>query len=291
MEYYHSISDFPDYLIGLISYTPLKIIFLSKSELPRHPKDANRIQSPFAIKWDVHPGLNAFERINIKMLPENIEHLIYTDNKTELLPLSSKKIGVTTDVILNTILSESNFRIWDMNIRGFAREISFKAFLASHEIGFWKTESLKSQRGDKADLAIRLKNNKYVFLQIKGVTSGACRFSGKNSTVAIETQLTRGRVNDHPTQSRLYFVTDFDFLVLCLEPVLTKLYHQELGIDATPEWEFFAIPVKELGTHPKYPNRLKSMQHKNYFEIENYRIDNNWLSQYRGINEDQKRMF
>ena len=40
----------------------------------------------------------------------------------------------------------------------------------------------------------------------------------KNSIIDIETQLSRGRVNDHPTQSRLYHFTDFEYLILALDP-------------------------------------------------------------------------
>ena len=39
------------------------------------------------------------------------------DSSKELLPLTAKSLGLKTDIIVDSILRESNFRIWDMNIK------------------------------------------------------------------------------------------------------------------------------------------------------------------------------
>jgi intergrase/recombinase len=54
MDYYHHADEFADYLVGLISYEPLRIIFISKDELPRHSKSKHHILSPFKIDWETH---------------------------------------------------------------------------------------------------------------------------------------------------------------------------------------------------------------------------------------------
>ena len=63
MSYYHKRKDFADYLVGLISYNPLNIVFISKAELPGHPRDNKHIISPFNLIWEKHPGLNAYNKI------------------------------------------------------------------------------------------------------------------------------------------------------------------------------------------------------------------------------------
>jgi hypothetical protein len=122
MSYYHKAEDFADYLVGLVSYTPFKLVLIARDELPRHSKSNEYILSPFKINWTTHLGLNDFNRINVSNYVESdITHLM-SYSETELLPLTSKKLQLSTNIILDTILLESNFRIWDMNIRGFARE-------------------------------------------------------------------------------------------------------------------------------------------------------------------------
>ncbi|MCK4828382.1 hypothetical protein KA005_72300, partial [bacterium] len=154
VEYYHSVDDFADYLVGLIFYVPLNIIFLKKSELPTHPRDTNRIISPFSVEWKGHPGLNAFDRIGIKQIDLSPTVYLCTDSKNELLPRSTQELLVKTDIILDAILHEGNFRIWDMLIRGFARERYFKDYLNSNHIKIYKPTECRRSRGDKADLAL-----------------------------------------------------------------------------------------------------------------------------------------
>jgi hypothetical protein len=47
LDYYHHKAEFADYLVGLISYSPLRILFLKKDELPTHLQSPEHIISPF----------------------------------------------------------------------------------------------------------------------------------------------------------------------------------------------------------------------------------------------------
>ena len=39
--------EFADYLVGLVSYDPFKVVFIDRENLPRIETNANYIQSPF----------------------------------------------------------------------------------------------------------------------------------------------------------------------------------------------------------------------------------------------------
>jgi len=278
LEYYHSASDFADYLVGLVSYSPMRVIFLQRTELPRHPRARNKILSPFEVRWDNHPGLNAFDRIGIDRIDLSTSRYLCSDPVSELLPRSAQKLNVKTGIILNTILKKVNFRIWDMSIRGFAREVYFQDYLREHRIAVYNPTSCRAQRGDKADLALcRKSDGKLHFLQVKGVSLNNCQFTGKSSTVAVETQLTRGRVNDHPTQSRLYLTTDFGVLLIGIDPSLVQKYREEVGFDRRFTWEFYALPVSNLATHLRFTRRLKSMQKFKYLELQAYLVSEPWI--------------
>lgn len=279
MEYYHDVRHFADYLVGLISYDPLNIIILEQSELPRHPDDKNKIRSPFTIDWQNHPGLNAWHRLGIQNGPSTDE---LTPSDYEKLPLTSIKIGMSTDIILNTILSEENFRIWDMSIRGFAREEVFKAQLMLRKIGVHSPSISGKRRADKADFTIKTKiDGHYKFFQMKGVSTNNCIISGSNSIVVTETRLTRGRQNDHPTQSRLYLSTDFDYLIIGLDPSLSAAYQKEIGVDAPNfDWQFYCIPTEKLVRHKRFPRRLNGFQSFKYSDLQPYLIDDQWYNEW-----------
>jgi hypothetical protein len=269
MDYYHGISHFSEFLVGLISYDPFKIIFINHDEIPRHTLDRSKILSPFSIVWDGHPGLNNFKRIGIDEIRINPE--VFSDKPgQELLPRTAEFIGVNSNIILDTILNEANFRIWDMSIRGFAREIAMQLFLNETKVRTFLPTRCKVERGDKADLALLCKvTSAYRFLQMKGISTNNCSFNGEESIVAIETQLTRGRVNDHPTQSRLYLRTDFDYLIVGLDPIQVRKYGREISSENGLHWQFFAVPTEELISHKTMPHRLNSLQRLNYKHILN----------------------
>lgn len=285
MEYYHSIDTFADYLVGLISYRPLRIIFLNKDELPRHLNDHNRILSPFRITWEGHQGLNAFQRIGIKRFQVNEIATPYLVSNKELLSLSANKVGLSSDVILSTILNPKNFRIWDMSIRGFAKEVAFTEFLNEHGVINQKPDNQYrvDGRANKSDLMLITTKGELKFLQVKGLSVNNCKFAGRSSVVAVETQLTRGRVNDHPTQSRLYLNTDFDYLIIGIDPSLVQKYHVELNLKPDLAWEFYAIPTSVLENHSQMPHRLKSLQTFKYLDIQDYLVDANWFSDWRKL--------
>lgn len=268
MDYYHRADHFADYLVGLISYSPLQIIVLERSELPRHPSSKEHILSPFTVNWKNHKALNAFSRFGVTLSDFSSTKI---DFKSEVLPLTAKKLGIASDVILNTILNEANFRIWDMSIRGFAREVIFQEMMKSHGIQVFPPSQLRSNRADKADHAIKL-GGKSKFLQMKGISTNNCDFNCRDPLIATETQLTRGRVNDHPTQSRLYLKTDFDYLILGMDPTVVDVCHQAIGKGSSLKWEFYLIPTEKLEGHHEMPHRLKSLQKMSYSSLQKYLI-------------------
>jgi len=270
LSYYFAFSDFADYLIGLVSYEPLNILLLDKNDLPEHIIDNRYIRSPFTVFWKDHPGLNNFSRIGIY---NKINPLIFAPSDFDLLKNTSCFLRLPSSYIIETIFKKGNFRIWDMTIRGFAREVSFINILRKNNISMIRPEELKKERADKADVAVNTVNG-YKLLQIKGISTTKCGFNQINPLLVIETMLTRGRINDHPTQSRLYYVTDFDFLVLCLEPAIVSLCQRSIGKPITFQWEYYIIPVDMLNKHRSYPNRINSMQYFNYSELQKFKINN-----------------
>jgi len=280
MDYYHHIDHFSEFLVGLISYDPLNIVILNKSEFPRHTADINRILSPFTINWKTHASLNAWDRIDISEAPSTDR---LKPNENELLPKTSRILDMTSDVIINTILSEENFRIWDMSIRGFAREVVFSKYISERSILATRPEDTGRERANKSDHAlISTTDNRYRFFQMKGASVNNCKFKGSDSIVATETQLTRGRVNDHPTQSRLYHYTDFDFLIIGLDPSLTTMFDQEIdGREPSFDWRFFCIPLDNLKHHHKFNNRLKSLQSFKYTDLDQFEINAAWYNQWK----------
>lgn len=272
MDYYHDINHFADFLVGLISYEPLVFIFLNQDEIPRHKLNNSKILSPFTIELNEHIGINNFKRIGIETIDLNSLNHIPKNLSNENLPKSSKRLNLKSEIIIDTILTDGNFRIWDMSVRGFAREVAIMNLLGKYNIKLLNPVPLKQLRGDKADFAVDILNTN-IFFQVKGVSTNNCRFSGKTSLVATETQLTRGRVNDHITQSRLYLKTDFDYLILALDPPLVQMYDNEIGIDSQLQWKIFCIPTSELKEHLKIPHRINSLQKIKYTELLKYELN------------------
>jgi hypothetical protein len=274
IDYYDKFCNYPDFLVGLISYDPLNIIVLSKDELPRHPDSNDHLLSPFTVDWSDHKGLNAFDRFGV-----NTKKFKYEIPKDliEVLPLTAKKIGISSNIILNTILNKANFRIWDLSIRGIAKEVVFKNYLSSHSIPMYQPCNLRSDRTDKADIALII-NTKNVFLQIKGISTNNCDLDSLDSIIAVETQLTRGQVNDHQTHSRLYLKTDFDYLVLGLDPPVVNACIKASNTEQRSNWEFYLIPTDKLEAHKEMGHRIKSIQKFNYSDLQQYKITD-WSKQ------------
>jgi hypothetical protein len=168
-----------------------------------------------------------------------------------------------------------------MSIRGFAREASFILYLTENNIALYKPVGLK-QRGDKSDIALfSIKDNKHFFFQVKGASIAKCIFNGEKSIVTVETRLTRGRFNDHPTQSRLYLLTDFDYLIVSLDTCFSQKYLLEIGESLEFTWQFYVIPTADLAVYSKFPNRIAPFQYLNYNKIQKYRITDEWLNNWQ----------
>ena len=261
LDYYHSIEHFADFLVGLVSYEPLKILVIDKNELPTHHKDSSKIISPFSVDYVSHKGFNAFDRIGVN----NLNYLSTKASSKKLLPRTSQSIGVDDEIIIDTILNEQNFRIWDMSIRGFAREQNFKKFLKDRNIAHFDASKVTESRPEKADGAFEVNDRMYLY-QMKGVSTNNCKFDLDDPIIATETQLTRGRVNDHPTQSRLYLVSDFTHLVLAIDPAISLLTKLKNNL----EWTFIIIPSHELENHKKMPHRYASLQKFRLSHLRNF---------------------
>lgn len=272
MDYYHSINHFADYLVGLISYEPFNVLILNQEEIPRHSLDNTKILSPFKISWQNHKALNNFNRIGIDNIDLESQNFIPKDFSLEKLPKSSQRLNIKSEIILDTILTDGNFRIWDMSIRGFAREIIINNFLSQYNIESLNPVPLKKERGEKADFAVKI-SDKNIFFQVKGVSTNNCKFNGNDSLVATETQLTRGRVNDHPTQSRLYLKSDFEYLMLALDPPLVQKYSKEIGINTNLKWQIFCIPTSQLKEHAIINHRLNSLQKIKYIDLLKFELN------------------
>ena len=277
MDYYHKVSDFADYLIGLVSYTPFEVVIIPKDELPTVPSNADYIQSPMYISIKQRNYINQFNRLNIyKQLLFPQEEITVSDS--EILPLSANAISVKSEFILNSIYRPENFRIWDMNMRGFIRERSLRNLFTNNSIHTFPPTITGLERPEKSDLVLQKKNGDYVRFQVKGLTINGCTFSGQSSRIDCETQLSRGRVNDHPTQSRLYKVSDFEFVIIAMDPPYTN--HFNLEVFSTPkyQWSYYCVPVASLKVHPTYTSRIDSHQYILYTDLLQFQIDENWLT-------------
>ena len=265
LSYYHSIESFADFFVGLISYRPFRVFVVPKDRLERVQKDSSRIKSPFKLNASGSCYVNRFDLLGVNLDNADFSSIYATDDD-ELLPLTSRATGLKTEIIVDTILRECNFRIWDMSIRGFAREIALKKELRAAGIPFvGNPATVRPERGDKSDLAVLNDRSRYHFIQVKGCSVNNCRFDG-DMKIATETQLTRGRVNDHPTQSRLYLASDFDYLALCIDPPIAN----RIGLGSG--WAFCLIPSSELRRHAKYGNRYASMQTFSKNDILRFRV-------------------
>jgi len=281
MSYYSRVDEFADYLVGLVSYDPFKVVFIDRENLPRIETNANYIQSPFTFDLiENSEAINKFDAIGVGRFNVPSDFFSF-DSSKELLPLTAKSLGLKTDIIVDSILRESNFRIWDMNIKGFARELAVRHFLEMAGITIYDPSVAGKPRPEKSDLALLSKQNNFVRFQVKGITLRGSKLDGENSIIDIETQLSRGRVNDHPTQSRLYHFTDFEYLILALDPSYAKAYNTEIYGKGRYKWEYYCFPQGTLDRHHKYTERIKSHQKLKYVDIQRYRIDSEWLKRWQ----------
>lgn len=277
MDYYHRVSDFADFLVGLISYDPLNIIIVPKEDLPR--VGPAHIQSPMYLNANDFDYVNNFSQLGIRNRLSYSRSDFVVGNP-EALSLSSKAIDVKSEFILRAIFIRENFRLWDMNMRGFIREKKLESALSSYGVHTFPVNITGRERSDKCDIVLRAQSGEYVRFQVKGLTWNGCRLNRGQTIVDCETQLSRGRVNDHPTQSRLYKVTDYEYLIVAIDPPYTNSL--SLSAFGTPDynWRFYAIPMADLRKHPTYPNRVFSHQKIPYDVLQRYLIEPDWFYQW-----------
>lgn len=278
-DYYHKVSDFADYLVGLVSYEPFQVVIIPKSALPRVDGHPEYIQSPMYISIKNGQYINEFDRIGINKVL-NFPDSITFCGKNEVLPLSSAAMNVKSEYILEAIFRVENFRIWDMNIRGFIRERILHNLLTYKQITRYPITITGLERAEKSDMVLRQNTNSYIRFQVKGLTFSGCKFCGRESRIDCETQLSRGRVNDHPTQSRLYKTSDFEYVIMAVDPPYTNHFSQEYYGFPDYNWSFYCVPTTALATHTTYANRIASHQYILYSELQQYKITDNWFLQW-----------
>lgn len=280
MEYYHKVSDFADYLVGLVSYEPFQVVIIPKEQLPRVPGHIDYIVSPMYIPLTTGNYVNAFNQIGINK-PLNFPAQITTISPNEILPKSSAAMCVKSEYILEAIYRVENFRIWDMNMRGFIRERALHNIFAINNITLFPPTITGLPRPEKSDIVLQKTDNSYIRFQVKGLTFSGCVFNKDSSRIDCETQLSRGRVNDHPTQSRLYMTSDFEYVIMAVDPPYTNRFSLEFFSKPEYAWSFYCVPTSVLATHPKYPNRIASHQYILYKDMQQYRIGSSWLMQWK----------
>ena len=277
MDYYHRVSTFADYLVGLVRYDPFEVVIIPKEELPRVEGEDDFIQSPMFISLKDRNYINQYERLKIYGKVFASKELV-VPSENEILPLSSELMKIKSDYILEAVFKTENFRIWDMNMRGFIREKSLHNLFESSGINVYPTTVTGLERPEKSDIVLKNTKGNYVRFQVKGLTLSGCVFNGTKSVLDCETQLSRGRVNDHPTQSRLYKKTDFDYLIIAMDPPYTNRFYKELYNTEKYMWTYYCIPTEALSKHHQYANRISSHQHIAFKDILKYKIDKDWLS-------------
>lgn len=281
IDYYHKVSDFADYLVGLVTYEPFQVLIVPKEDLPRVKRSQAYIQSPMYLDFLSSNKLNNFRQLGITQSMEFPSHLLTLDDD-ECLPAASNYLHLKSDFILRSIFIKDNFRIWDMNIRGFIREHVLNNVLLKNGIESYPAEIIHSKRSDKCDLLIKSNGSKPQRFQVKGLTWNGCCLDGPYTTIDCETQLSRGRVNDHPTQSRLYLSTDFDYLIIAMEPPYVNTLSLHAFGESNYNWKFYCIPTSDLRRHRLYTNRIASHQHIPFKELEErYAMDGHWLNQWK----------
>lgn len=262
--------------MGLISYSPLRLIIVPKEELPRVSGHPEYIESPLFLNFADSSRVNDFAQLGLPSSLRFSDDILEPEDR-ECLPASSRLLNLKSDFILKAIFKKDNFRIWDMNIRGFLREHIFQNVLSRHRIVSYPVAAPGTGRADKRDLVLRSKDGAFVKFQIKGLTWGSCRLDGSQTLIDCETQLSRGRVNDHPTQSRLYLATDFDFLIIALEPPYTQALTLAAWGEGDFGWQFYCLPMDRLQKHPSFPNRVFSHQRILFRDLKAYAIDESWF--------------
>lgn len=277
MGYYHRFDDFADFLVGLISYNPFRVLIIKKDELPPVEKDRHYIKSPADFSIANRNQCNNFSRLGITQ-DLQFPGSVVSPGENELLPMTAKKLNVKTEFIVSAIFDAANFRIWDMNMRGFIREFVLLRQIKRFDIKVYPVTAYSSSSGraDKIDVLLKTRlERRFVRFQVKGLTWGNMKTLER---IDCETQLSRGRINDNPTQSRLYHESDFDYLIIMIDPVYENQLSLSNGLGKNYNWGMYCIPTSVLDRHHKFTHRIKPHQYIGYRELQSYRIKDEWFS-------------
>lgn len=279
-DYYHKIEDFADFLVGLVSYEPFEVLIVPKGSLPTVPKYPGRIQSPMYLRIDDPETNNNFKQLgvtkNMKFPSE-----VTAPGNNECLPLSGKLLKLKSEFILKAVFNRKNFRIWDMNLRGFIREHMLLERLKAEKTAVYPPSETGLKRSDKCDFVLKTLTCKNSRFQIKGLTWSKTRFAGADTAVDCESQLSRGRINDHPTQSRLYRDDDFEYLIIAVDPPYSNTLSLEVFGKKDYAWKFYCVPMFELEKHKVYTDRVAPHQIIPYKSMQKYLIGEDWFDRWK----------
>lgn len=280
LDYYHRVDDFADYLVGLVSYHPFTVLIVPKEHLPLVSGHGDYILSPMFLHTEGSPFLNSYSYLGINRPMEFPEELLVR-SENECLPKSSALLDLRSDYILRAIFIKDNFRIWDMNMRGFIREHVLHSMIEEHGSVVYPPSVTALPRYDKSDLVLKTTDDRFVRFQVKGLTWKGCKLHRGAAVIDCETQLSRGRVNDHPTQSRLYMASDFESVIIAVDPPYTNALTKATFGQEDYSWSFYCVPQSRLTKHHKHTNRVASHQYIPFEELQQYRIDENWFAQWK----------
>jgi len=239
---YYKKSEFADFLVAL--HPRNGVIICPKKKLKTRGEISSRlnykeyIADPLPFEWDTE-WLNRYELLGMEVAepPALADH---TKEECSLLPKTILEIGFMDYDIVHAILDKSNFRIWNQLIRGSIREFHFGKFARRKGVKLFDPSRGELDGRERQKVDYLLQNGKRI--QAKGLTTRMCgdRFLG------CETQCSHGRV---PT--RLYKTSDFDYLVIVIDPNVLPVQLKKIQDINTEEYNFLIIPMSRLPIHPR----------------------------------------
>ena len=232
--------EFADFLIAM--HPTLGVIVCPKQHLMTrsqvNPKllYGERIADPLLFSWE-NEWLNKYSLLGVDIndYPKIRER---SKEEAKYLPKLISKIGFTDYDIIKALLDPSNFRIWNQLIQGSIREFHFEKIAQKINLKLFPPKGLGGRENQKVDYVTK----KSLKIQVKGLTKGLC----KNGLLGCETQCSHSR-----QPIRLYKRTDFDVLVVVIDPnTIDPKIALDKGINVD-DYNFLVIPMNELPKHPR----------------------------------------
>ena len=187
--------------------------------------------------------------LNFETFPNVSKH---ASEKATLFPKLISKIGFTDYDIVKAITDEKNFRVWRQLIIGSIREFHFKKIATKNGIVLSPPKGFGRRENNKIDYV----TNKGLRLQVKGLTKGI----STPDLLGCETQCSHGRI-----PNRLYKTTDFDYIVIVVDPGTISSEVATIKKISSNEYNFVILPISQLPIHQKSIgwgcNYLKSSFH------------------------------